>query len=69
MTCYLQEAAVLRRKLEEMEGESDKLKKKVKELQDKLTLKTSRKGGIAAVAAAASAQDSALLEKKIKVRR
>lgn len=61
------EAAVLRRKVEELEGEKDNLKKKVKDLQDKLTTKTATANKRAQIHGTEPKESSAIYDQKIKV--
>lgn len=61
------EAAVLRRKVEEMEREGDNLKKKVKELQDKLTAKTATANRRAQIHGTEPKESNAIYEQKMKV--
>ncbi|KAK4872284.1 hypothetical protein RN001_016408 [Aquatica leii] len=56
-----QEVSVLRKKVEELEFEKDTQKKKIKELQDKLTVKTSKKSLINSV------KTQGVQDKKLKV--
>ncbi|KAJ9593386.1 hypothetical protein L9F63_015090, partial [Diploptera punctata] len=62
-----QEAAVLRRKVEELEGDGENLKKKVKDLQEKLLEKTSRKNTVASLSSSEPVKGTAIQEQKLKV--
>lgn len=57
-----QEAAVLRKKVEELEAENDRLKSNTKELQDKLAIKLIQKKSIVS-----NEPGSILHEKKLKI--
>lgn len=63
---------MLRRKVEDLESEGDKLKRKVRELQEKLTAKNNRKGSVSSLSSlnenSVSSGSHAIHEKKIKVR-
>ncbi|KAK9505733.1 hypothetical protein O3M35_009721 [Rhynocoris fuscipes] len=63
-----QEAAVLRRKVEDLEGEGERLKKKVKELQEKLNSKISESNKKTLIQPAESNKSTnAVYEQKMKV--
>lgn len=59
-----QEASVLRKKVEELEAENDRLKSTTKELQDKLLTKSAQKKNIVS-----SDRGGTLYDKKLKVKK
>nr|CAD7445857.1 unnamed protein product [Timema bartmani] len=64
---FSNEAAVLRKKVEELETENETMKRKVKDIQEKLNTKTARKTTIAQTKSNDSKSGSGLNGQKIKV--